>query len=135
MNASALPPPPPPLRDVVTLEGGLTVETTHAVTGCDRKTKAGDPLEMHYTGTLAADGSKFDSSRDRGTPFGFVLGQGDVIAGWDEGLVGMCVGEKRLLTIPPALGYGDRGAVSAHAIWRCFVLLGSLLCDQSIGVY
>ena len=86
------------------------METTAAVTGCDRKTKAGDDLSMHYAGTLAADGSQFDSSRDRGTPFSFALGQGNVIVGWDKGLVGMCVGEKRLLTIPPALGYGDRGA-------------------------
>lgn len=95
---------------VVTLDGGLQVEITKEVAGCDHVTKAGDSLSMHYTGTLAADGQKFDSSRDRKEPFGFVLGQGQVIAGWDQGLVGMCVGEKRVLTIPPALGYGDRGA-------------------------
>jgi|EP01046_Picozoa_sp_COSAG06_P029237 FK506-binding protein 2/FK506-binding protein 14 len=98
--------------DVVTLDGGLKVETTKRVSAaeCERKTAAGDSLSMHYTGTLASDGTKFDSSRDRGQPFSFVLGQHQVIAGWDAGLLGMCVGEKRTLTIPPALGYGERGA-------------------------
>ena len=99
-----------PVADTVTLGGGLKVETTKKINGCDRKTEAGDSLSMHYTGTLAGDGTVFDSSRDRNEPFGFILGQGQVIAGWDKGLVGMCVGEKRTLTIPPALGYGDRGA-------------------------
>ena len=63
---------------------------------------------MHYTGTLVS-GKRFDSSRGR-APFEFSLGGGEVIQGWDEGLVGMCVGEKRQLTIPPKLGYGSRGA-------------------------
>jgi len=73
------------------------------------KTKSGDALQMHYTGTLD-DGTKFDSSVDRGQPFSFQLGVGQVIKGWDEGLVGMCHGDKRKLTIPPHLGYGDQGA-------------------------
>ena len=77
---------------------------------CTRKTKKGDKLAMHYTGTLKSDGSKFDSSRDRGTPFEFTLGVGQVIKGWDQGLLNMCPGDMRKLTIPASLGYGDRGA-------------------------
>ena len=76
---------------------------------CTRKSKNGDNLSMHYTGTLA-DGTKFDSSVDRGTPFDFTIGVGRVIKGWEQGLLDMCPGEKRKLTIPSHLGYGDRGA-------------------------
>jgi FKBP-type peptidyl-prolyl cis-trans isomerase FkpA len=69
----------------------------------------GQRVTVHYTGWLT-DGSKFDSSRDRDDPFEFWLGKGQVIRGWDEGVQGMKVGGKRRLTIPPALGYGSRGA-------------------------
>lgn len=76
----------------------------------------GRPVAVHYTGWLydpKAEGNrgrKFDSSRDRGEPFRFLLGAGHVIAGWDRGVVGMKVGGQRVLTIPPELGYGARGA-------------------------
>jgi FKBP-type peptidyl-prolyl cis-trans isomerase FkpA len=72
----------------------------------------GDTLVVHYTGTLL-DGKKFDSSHDRNQPFDVTLGQGRVIKGWEQGLQGMKPGEKRRLTIPPELGYGDRGAGGA----------------------
>jgi FKBP-type peptidyl-prolyl cis-trans isomerase len=76
--------------------------------GEGREAKAGDTVSVHYTGTLQ-DGSKFDSSRDRGQPLQFPLGAGHVIKGWDEGVAGMKVGGKRTLVIPPDLGYGARG--------------------------
>ncbi|EGC36320.1 hypothetical protein DICPUDRAFT_32062 [Dictyostelium purpureum] len=77
---------------------------------CTKKTQAGDKLKIHYKGTLLSTGEKFDSSYDRGTPFEFTLGAGQVIKGWDQGLLGACIGEKRKLTIPPSLGYGAQGA-------------------------
>ncbi len=70
---------------------------------------AGQNVSVHYTGWLT-DGTKFDSSVDRGRPFEFPLGAGRVIRGWDEGVAGMKIGEKRRLTIPSHMGYGERGA-------------------------
>lgn len=87
----------------VTLGGGATAT-------------AGRDVAVHYTGWLYDDaapekkGRKFDSSRDRGDPFRFPLGEGHVIAGWDQGVVGMKVGGHRRLILPPELGYGARGA-------------------------
>ncbi|KAG5951331.1 Peptidyl-prolyl cis-trans isomerase [Claviceps sorghi] len=86
----------------------LEIEVTHSVE-CDRKTQKGDRVSMHYRGTLHDSGKQFDASYDRGQPLTFALGTGQVIRGWDEGLTEMCIGEKRKLTIPPALAYGDRG--------------------------
>ncbi|MFZ5477035.1 MAG: FKBP-type peptidyl-prolyl cis-trans isomerase [Myxococcota bacterium] len=78
------------------------------VVGTGAEAKSGARVDVHYVGTLT-DGKKFDSSRDRGQPFAFKLGAGQVIQGWDRGVAGMKVGGKRKLTIPPHLGYGDRG--------------------------
>ncbi len=88
------------------LESGLKYKDT--VVGNGTTAKAGDRLSMHYTGTLD-DGTKFDSSLDRGKPFEFVLGQGDVIQGWDVGVEGMKVGGKRTLVIPYTMAYGEQG--------------------------
>ena len=93
----------------MTTESGLQIEAL--VVGTGDEAQAGSTVSVHYTGWLV-DGTKFDSSLDRGTPFEFVLGRGQVIPGWDEGVASMKVGGKRKLTIPPELAYGDRGAGS-----------------------
>jgi FKBP-type peptidyl-prolyl cis-trans isomerase FkpA len=76
--------------------------------GTGAEARAGTTVSVHYVGTLTS-GQKFDSSRDRGRPFSFKLGAGEVIAGWDQGVAGMKVGQLRKLTIPPELAYGERG--------------------------
>ena len=96
---------------MLTTDSGLQYEDT--VPGTGPEARAGQRVTVHYTGWLSekgARGRKFDSSKDRGDPFVFPLGQGHVIKGWDEGVAGMKVGGKRELTIPPELGYGARGA-------------------------
>jgi len=92
---------------MITTPSGLKYEDLKV--GDGPEAKAGDLVRVHYTGTLE-DGTKFDSSVDRGVPFEFPLGAGRVIKGWDEGVAGMKVGGKRRLVIPAELGYGDRGA-------------------------
>ncbi|ETN38289.1 uncharacterized protein HMPREF1541_06320 [Cyphellophora europaea CBS 101466] len=91
----------------------LTPEIT-----CDRKTKNGDQISMHYKGTLYETGEQFDASYGRGRPLDFKLGSGQVIKGWDQGLQDMCIGEKRRLTIAPELAYGERavGPIPANSI-------------------
>lgn len=86
-----------------------TLQIEHLVDGTGAAPAAGQTMSVHYTGWLT-DGTKFDSSVDRGTPFEFSLGRGQVIAGWDQGVAQMKVGGKAKLTIPPELGYGARGA-------------------------
>jgi FKBP-type peptidyl-prolyl cis-trans isomerase FkpA len=85
------------------------LQYTDDVIGTGAEAAAGKTAVVHYTGWLM-DGTKFDSSVDRNQPFSFPLGGGQVIKGWDEGVAGMKVGGKRTLIIPPALGYGARGA-------------------------
>jgi len=101
-SASAAQPPPAPPAAVE------SVTATTLTQGKGPAAKSGDKVRVHYIGTLL-DGTKFDSSRDRNKPFDFGLGQGQVIRGWDQGVAGMKVGEKRKLVIPPSLAYGPRG--------------------------
>ncbi|MFO0666439.1 MAG: FKBP-type peptidyl-prolyl cis-trans isomerase [Polyangiaceae bacterium] len=96
--AAGEPLPPPPTK----------LEITDEKVGDGKEAKTGDTVRVHYTGTLM-NGKKFDSSRDRNEPFEFTLGAGAVIKGWDQGVVGMKVGGKRKLAIPPDLGYGAAG--------------------------
>lgn len=93
-------------KAVITTPSGL--KYVDLVEGTGATPKPGDTVFVHYTGTLE-DGTKFDSSRDRGRPFQFKIGMGQVIKGWDEGVGSMKVGGQRQLTIPPELGYGARG--------------------------
>lgn len=88
----------------------LEIKTVKAVPDCTAKAAKGDVVSVHYTGKLLSDGTVFDSSINRGQPIDFTLGVGQVIKGWDEGLIGACVGEKRDLYIPASYGYGARGA-------------------------
>ncbi len=94
---------------------GMKVEVLKQ--GAGQEAKTGDTVSVHYTGTLE-NGTKFDSSVDRGEPFAFTLGQNRVIQGWELGVLGMRVGEKRKLTIPPQLAYGNQavgGVIPANS--------------------
>jgi peptidylprolyl isomerase len=100
--ASAAPSPTPPP------DPNAKLVSTDIVVGKGAEAKTGDTVSVHYVGTLT-NGTEFDSSRKRGQPFVFTLGKGQVIRGWDQGVVGMKVGGKRKLVIPPALAYGEHG--------------------------
>jgi peptidylprolyl isomerase len=97
------------MDNIMTTADGLRIQDL--VVGTGQEVKSGDTVTVNYLGTLL-DGTKFDSSYDRNKPFTTQIGVGQVIKGWDEGIVGMKVGGKRKLTIPPALGYGDQAAGS-----------------------
>jgi peptidylprolyl isomerase len=97
-------------QEQITTASGL--KYVEIVEGTGANPVTGQTVSVHYTGTLE-NGKKFDSSRDRGQPFEFQIGRGQVIKGWDEGLSTMKIGGRRTLIIPAELGYGDRGAGGA----------------------
>jgi peptidylprolyl isomerase len=87
-----------------------TLKAKDVVTGHGRIAKPGDTVVTNYAGVLYRGGTAFDNSWDRGQPFAFTLGGGEVIAGWDKGIAGMRVGGRRILVLPPRLGYGAQGS-------------------------
>ena len=101
-----------PKPDVTIPEGAPPSEllVEDLTVGDGEEARSGQEVSVHYTGVAWSNGSQFDASWDRGEPFAFHLGAGEVIAGWDRGVQGMRVGGRRRLTIPPDLGYGSRGA-------------------------
>ncbi len=108
--------PPAAAQDADAQATGSGLQVIDTLVGAGTTPKTGQTCVMHYTGWLyeeGAKGQKFDSSVDRGQPFEFQIGTGQVIKGWDEGVATMKVGGKRTLIIPPELGYGARGAGSA----------------------
>jgi FKBP-type peptidyl-prolyl cis-trans isomerase FkpA len=116
-GAAQTPAPAPPAQGLSKLDAmPKDLQKIDVKQGSGKEASEGKPVIVHYTGWLYdaskpdRKGTKFDSSRDRQVPFGFFLGSGKVIKGWDEGVVGMKVGGQRTLVIPPSLGYGERGA-------------------------
>jgi peptidylprolyl isomerase len=107
-------PPPDLVADDITVGDGA-------------EAASGQRVEVHYVGVSWSTGQQFDASWDRGQPFSFGLGAGQVIAGWDQGVAGMRVGGRRRLTIPPHLGYGDRGAGGAIGPGETLVFVVDLL--------
>ncbi|MDQ3014704.1 MAG: FKBP-type peptidyl-prolyl cis-trans isomerase [bacterium] len=120
INSQALSSSKPPTSTTMDQQpqntAGASLQKTDEKVGTGAEAVNGKTVSVHYTGTFA-NGQKFDSSRDRGEPISFVLGAGNVIAGWDQGLLGMKVGGKRKLVIPPNLGYGpnDYGPIPGNS--------------------
>jgi FKBP-type peptidyl-prolyl cis-trans isomerase len=120
--AACDPPPPPPATPVTASSSSASDKPSELVkvdlvVGTGAEAKKGSAVTVDYVGTLET-GEQFDSSKDRGKPFSFIVGQSAVIEGWHRGVVGMRVGGKRKLVIPPALGYGDQGqppTIPGHA--------------------
>lgn len=106
---NSLPKMPPVVEDVKP-KAKLQIGIKKRIPDCVRKAQKGDSLHMHYRGSLKANGAEFDNSYKRGQPLIFSLGTGQVIKGWDQGLLGICAGEKRKLVIPPHLAYGETGS-------------------------
>jgi peptidylprolyl isomerase len=104
---------PPAQKPEITIPDGppsYRLELEDLITGDGDEATAGQIVTVHYVGVAWSTRRQFDASWDRGDPFHFKLGKGDVIAGWDQGVLGMRVGGRRQITIPPLLGYGKRGA-------------------------
>lgn len=107
--ASSCTPPPAPPKEATTAAPAKPLEKIDVVVGTGAEAKSGSAVSVHYVGKLE-NGTVFDSSRERGQPFTFIIGQGKVIRGWEQGVVGMKVGGTRKLVIPPHLGYGESGS-------------------------
>jgi peptidylprolyl isomerase len=103
------------------------LEVTDVLAGDGNEAAPGRTAVVHYVGVAYSSGEEFDASWNRGEPFAFPLGAGRVIAGWDQGVVGMKVGGRRRLVIPPELGYGDRGAGSAIAPGETLIFVVDLI--------
>ena len=103
------------------------LEITDVTVGTGEEASAGHTAVVHYVGVAFSTGEEFDASWNRGEPFSFRLGAGNVIAGWDRGVQGMKVGGRRKLVIPPDLGYGDRGAGGAIAPGETLIFVVDLL--------
>ena len=105
----------------------LSLDVTDVTVGEGREATRGSTVEVHYVGVAWSTRAQFDASWDRGRPFSFRLGAGEVIRGWDDGVAGMRVGGRRRLVIPPHLGYGDRGAGGVIAPGETLVFVVDLL--------
>ena len=105
--------PDKPVVEISDRPVGSQLQSDDLTVGDGAEARSGQRVSVHYVGVSHATGKQFDASWDRGEPFAFKLGKGQVIAGWDQGVAGMKVGGRRKLTIPPHLGYGARGAGAA----------------------